>query len=66
MSRQEHAFPHDRLDAYNVGLELVAQAKGLAARVPRGHRTLADQIMRAAGRPQDLADVDALERASTQ
>ena len=49
MSWQEHAFPHARLDAYNVGLELVAQAKGLADRVPRGHRTLADQIMRAAG-----------------
>lgn len=49
MSLQQHTFPHAKLDAYRVGLQLAAQAKAVADRVPRGHRTLADQIMRAAG-----------------
>ncbi len=49
MQNHEHLFPHDRLDAYVVSLELAQQAKALADRVPRGHRTLADQLMRAAG-----------------
>ncbi len=44
-----HTFPHQRLDAYVVALQLACQAKALADRVPRGHRTLADQLMRAAG-----------------
>ncbi len=49
MQHHEHPFPHNRLDAYVVSLELARQAKALADRVPRGHRTLADQVMRAAG-----------------
>ena len=49
MQHHHHTFPHQRLDAYVVALQLACQAKALADRVPRGHRTLADQLMRAAG-----------------
>lgn len=41
-------FPHHRLDAYRVSLELAAAARLLADRIPRGHRSLADQMQRAA------------------
>ena len=42
-------FPHHRLDAWKLSLEVARQAKGLADRVPRGYRTFADQLMRSAG-----------------
>lgn len=45
----EFPFPHCRLDAYRVALELAGQAKRLADRVPRGYRSFADQLLRAAG-----------------
>ncbi len=41
-------FPHNRLDAYRVALELAAAADRLAAAIPRGRRNLADQLKRAA------------------
>ncbi len=40
-------FPHNRLDAYCVALELVAAADRVAAAIPRGRRELADQLKRA-------------------
>ena len=40
-------FPHHRLDAYRVALELVAAADRVAAAIPRGRRELADQLKRA-------------------
>ncbi len=49
MQHDQSTFPHHRLDAYVVSLQLAGQAKSLADRVPRGHRTLADKLMRAAG-----------------
>ena len=42
------SFPHERLDAYRVALELAGVAKRLAAQIPRGHRSLADHLLRAA------------------
>jgi len=42
------SFPHERLDAYRVALELAGAAKRLAAQIPRGHRSLADHLLRAA------------------
>ena len=42
------SFPHHRLDAYRVALQMATAAKRAAARVPRGYRTLADQMLRAA------------------
>ena len=49
MSAQSFPFPHTRLDAFRVALQLAGQAKALADRVPRGYRSFADQLMRAAG-----------------
>lgn len=42
------SFPHEKLDAYRAALEGVAIAKRLAAEIPRGHRNLADHLLRAA------------------
>lgn len=41
-------FPHDKLDAYRVALEMAALAHEVAAQIPRGHRTIADHLLRAA------------------
>ena len=49
MSAQSPNFPHHRLDAWNVALEMASQARRVADAVPRGFRRLADQLMRAAG-----------------
>ena len=40
-------FPHHRLDAYCVALDLVAAANRVAASIKRGQRPLADQLKRA-------------------
>ena len=42
-------FPHHRLDAYRIALEMAAAARRAADRIPRGQRSVADQMMRAAG-----------------
>lgn len=41
-------FPHHKLDAYRRALELLRGAHAVAPRIPRGHRQLADQLLRAA------------------
>jgi four helix bundle protein len=41
-------FPHEKLDAYQVALEMAALAKKVAERIPRGHRNVADHMLRAA------------------
>jgi four helix bundle protein len=41
-------FPHEKLDAYHVALEMAALAKRVAEQIPRGHRSLADPMLRAA------------------
>jgi four helix bundle protein len=41
-------FPHEKLDAYRVALEMAALAKELAEKIPRGHRNVADHLQRAA------------------
>jgi four helix bundle protein len=43
------AFPHHKLDAYRVALDMAVVARRVADRVPRGFRSFADQLMRAAG-----------------
>jgi four helix bundle protein len=43
-----YPFPHTRLEVFRVALEMAAQAKAVADRIPRGHRSLADQLLRAA------------------
>jgi four helix bundle protein len=44
----EFPFPHHRLDAYHVSLQLAKATKQLTCRIPRGYRSLADQLKRAA------------------
>ena len=41
-------FPHHRLDAYRVALELAVEVRRLVALMPRGSGPLADQLSRAA------------------
>ncbi len=47
MDEQTRRFPHHRLAAYQFSLEVAAQAKDLSDKVPRGYRTVADQLLRA-------------------
>lgn len=49
----EHAgdpgrFAHEKLDVYRIALEMAALAKDLAEEIPRGHRSVADHLLRAA------------------
>jgi four helix bundle protein len=41
-------FPHEKLDAYQVALKMAALAKKVAEQIPRGHRNVADHMLRAA------------------
>ena len=43
------SFPHHRLDAYKVSLQLLVACKAASDQVPRGYRSFADQLLRAAG-----------------
>lgn len=42
------SFIHHQLDAYRVALDLAVAGAGIADRVPRGYRGLADQLKRSA------------------
>lgn len=48
--RPAYPFAHQRLDVHRVALEMARRSRELADRVPRGYRTFADQLLRAAGR----------------
>lgn len=41
------AFPHEKLDAYQVALQMATLANKLADEIPRGHRSIADHMLRA-------------------
>jgi four helix bundle protein len=41
-------FAHHRLDAYALAVEVVVETRRLVDGIPRGHRALADQALRAA------------------
>ena len=49
MDIEQYQFTHHKLDAYRVAREMALRVKPVAARVPRGHRSWADQLLRAAG-----------------
>ena len=49
MQHQAFPFPHNRLEVFQVSLEMAAQARQVADRIPRGHRSLADQLLRSSG-----------------
>jgi four helix bundle protein len=43
-----YGFPHERLDAYRVALEMAGVAKKVAEAIPKGYRTVADHMLRSA------------------
>ena len=46
--RGHSGFPQERLDAYRVALTMASPSKRVAADIPRGHRSVADHMLRAA------------------
>ena len=42
------SFPHEKLDAYRVALDLARLSQAIAETIPRGHRSIADHLLRAA------------------
>ena len=42
------SFPHEKLEAYQVAVEMARLARKLAEQIPRGHRNVADHLLRAA------------------
>jgi four helix bundle protein len=47
--RPSYPFAHQRLDVHRVALEMASRSRNIADRVPRGYRSFADQLLRAAG-----------------
>jgi len=45
------SFPHHRLDAYHLSLEVAKEARRLADMVPIGHRKVADHLQRSGAAP---------------
>jgi hypothetical protein len=41
-------FAHEKLDAYRVACQMATLANKIAARIPRGHRNIADHLVRSA------------------
>ena len=46
MLQLPQTFPHHRLVAYQVALSAIADVVRLTERIPRGHRSIADQMKR--------------------
>lgn len=44
-----YPFAHQRLDVHRLAIEVARRSRQLADRVPRGYRSFADQLLRAAG-----------------
>jgi four helix bundle protein len=42
-------FSHQKLDVFRVAIEMAERCRRFADRVPRGYRSFADQLLRAAG-----------------
>jgi len=42
------AFPHEKLDAYRIALEMARNAKALVEQISRGHSSVADHLRRSA------------------
>ena len=57
-------FPHERLEAFHVALDLAEVSKRVASHIPRGHRGLADQLQRAGAAPALLIAEGANRRAA--
>lgn len=61
-----HPFPHEKLDAYRVALELALLAKKIVDKIPRGHRNIADHLSRAASNTLLLLAEGANRRGAAQ
>jgi four helix bundle protein len=59
-------FPHEKLDAYQVALQMAALSKKLAKEIPRGHRSIADHMLRAAANTALLLAEGANRRGDAQ
>lgn len=64
MSCNDFIFPHERLDAFRVALDLAQTSQRVAQRIGRGHRKLADQLQRSGRAPALLIAEGANRRAS--
>lgn len=62
-SSNDHHFPHERLDAFWVALELAVVCQRIADGIPRGYRHVADQLQRA-GTGVPLLVAEGANRAS--
>jgi four helix bundle protein len=60
------SFPHEKLDAYTVALKMAILAKQTADRIPRGHRSLADHLVRSATNAVLLLAEGANRRGSSE
>ena len=60
------SFPHEKLDAYRVAIELAGLSKTLAEKIPRGHRSVADHLLRAASNTVLLLAEGANRRGAAQ
>ena len=59
-------FAHEKLDAYQVALQMAALANRLAEQIPRGHRNIADHLGRAASNTVLLLAEGANRRGAAQ
>lgn len=57
-------FPHERLEAFHVALDLAEVSQRVVDRIPRGHRRLADQLQRSGSAPALLIAEGANRRAA--
>ena len=44
-----HGFAHHQLDVYHLSYEMLMRVHDLTEPIPRGYRSFADQVLRAAG-----------------
>jgi four helix bundle protein len=60
------AFPHEKLDAYRVAVEMARGAKALVEQIPRGHSSIADHLRRSASNTVLLLAEGANRRGSAE
>lgn len=47
--KNAYQFSHHKLDVFRLALELLRDVHNITRRIPRGYRSFADQLLRAAG-----------------
>jgi len=66
MDSSKFRFAHHRLEAYQVSRQMADRARHVSERVPRGYRSFADQLLRAAGNTVALVGEGANRYSSGQ